>query len=161
MIKVELQPFEVQLAFENSTKRYIENLKQGKTFSYGYFGGFEKTITDGILGSLGEVAFAKGLNRFYNGSYSDSYARYTDSDFQDHIEIRSQKRKPNNFLLIRPNEKHGKYVLVIHEGDFKFSIVGWYPFYKPLDDKLTDFGYSTRPPAYRVDIEELKDIKDL
>ena len=49
MIKVELEPFEVQLAFENSTKRYIENLKQGKTFSYGYFGGFEKTITDGNL----------------------------------------------------------------------------------------------------------------
>jgi hypothetical protein len=164
MIKVKLEPFEVQLAFENSTKRYIENLKQGKGFSYGYQGGFEKQITDGVLGSLGEVAFAKGLNRYFNGSYSDSYARYTDSDMQDSIEIRSQKRKDNNFLLIRPNEKKAKYVLVIHEGDFEFSIMGWFSYKEDNEEmskRLTDFGYSNRPPAYRVNINELNNMEKI
>ena len=80
MKKVKLEPFEVELAFENATRRYISNLKQGKTFSYGYTGGFEKTITDSVLGSLGEIAFAKATNTFFNNSYSDSYARYTDTE---------------------------------------------------------------------------------
>jgi hypothetical protein len=139
-------------------------LKQGKGFSYGYTGGFEKQITDGVLGSLGEVAFAKGLNRYFNSSYSDSYARYTDSDMQDSIEIRSQKRKDNNFLLIRPNEKKAKYVLVIHEGDFEFSIMGWFPYKEDTEEmskRLTDFGYSNRPAAYKVNINELNNMEDL
>ncbi len=104
MKKVKLEPFEVELAFENATRRYISNLKQGKTFSYGYTGGFEKTITDSVLGSLGEIAFAKATNTFFNNCYSDSYARYTDTDFQNNIEIRTQKKKDYNFLLIRPQE---------------------------------------------------------
>jgi len=94
MIKVKLDPFEVQLAFENSTKRYIENLKQGKGFSYGYTGGFERQITDGVIGSLGEVAFAKATNTYFNSSYSDSFSRYTDTDFQNHIEIDHKKEDP-------------------------------------------------------------------
>ena len=161
MKKVKLEPFEVELAFENSTRRYISNLKQGKTFSYGYTGGFEKTITDSVLGSLGEIAFAKATNTFFNNSYSDSYARYTDSDFQDNIEIRTQKKKDYNFLLIRPQEKKGKYVLVIHDGDFSFSLMGWYPFYSDMPSRLTNFGHTNRPPAYKVDIKELNDINNL
>ena len=164
MIKVKLDPFEVQLAFENSTKRYIENLKQGKGFSYGYTGGFERQITDGVIGSLGEVAFAKATNTYFNSSYSDSFSRYTDTDFQNHIEIRSQKKKDPNFLLIRPNEKKARYVLVIHDGDFEFSIMGWFSYKDDGEDmskRLTDFGYSNRPPAYRININELNKMEDL
>jgi hypothetical protein len=83
---------------------------------------------------------------------------------QDSIEIRSQKRKDNNFLLIRPNEKKAKYVLVIHEGDFEFSIMGWFSYKEDNEEmskRLTDFGYSNRPPAYRVNINELNNINDL
>ena len=161
MKKVKLEPFEVELAFENATRRYIYNLKQGKTFSYGYTGGFEKTITDSVLGSLGEIAFAKATNTFFNNSYSDSYARYTDTDFQNNIEIRTQKKKDYNFLLIRPQEKKAKYVLVIHDGDFNFSIMGWYPFFSEMSERLTNFGHPNRPPAYKVDIKELYNISDL
>ena len=165
MKKVKLEPFEVELAFENATRRYISNLKQGKTFSYGYTGGFEKTITDSVLGSLGEIAYAKATNTFFNNSYSDSFARYTDSDFQNNIEIRTQSKKNYNFLLIRPEEKKGKYVLVIHEGTnrteklkFIFSIMGWFPFYKEMPERLSNFGYPERPAAYKVDIKELNEI---
>ena len=161
MKKVKLEPFEVELAFENATRRYISNLKQGKSFSYGYTGGFEKTITDSVLGSLGEIAFAKATNTFFNNSYSDSYARYTDSDFQDNIEIRTQKKKDYNFLLIRPQEKKAKYVLVIHDGDFNFSIMGWFLFCEDMPERLTNFGHPNRPAAYKVDIKELYNISDL
>ncbi len=120
--------------------------------------------SNAIPQSLGEVAFAKGLNRYFNSAYSDSYARYTDSDMQDSIEIRSQKRKDNNFLLIRPNEKKAKYVLVIHNGDFEFSIMGWFPYKEDTEEmskRLTDFGYSNRPAAYKVNINELNNMEDL
>ena len=91
-IKIKLTPNEVELAFENSTRRYISNLKEGKGFSYGYNKAFENTITDSVLGSLGEVAWAKASNTFFNNSYSDFYARYTDSDFQNNIEIRTNDK---------------------------------------------------------------------
>ena len=159
--KIKLTPFEVELAFENSTRRYISNLKQGKGFSCGYTGGFEKTITDSVLGSLGEIAWAKASNTFFNNSYSDSYARYTDSDFQNNIEIRTQNKKDYNFLLIRPGEKKGKYVLVIHEGEFNFSMMGWFPFYKEMPERLSDFGHPNRPAAYKVEVKELYDINEL
>jgi len=159
--KVKLTPFEVELAFENSTRRYISNLKQGKGFSYGYTGGFEKTITDSVLGSLGEIAWAKASNTFFNNSYSDSYARYTDSDFQNNIEIRTQNKKDYNFLLIRPGEKKGKYILVVHDGKFNFSMMGWFPFYKEMPERLSDFGHPNRPAAYKVEVKELYDINEL
>ena len=161
MKKVKLEPFEVELAFENSTRRYISNLKQGKGFSYGYTGGFEKTITDSVLGSLGEIAWAKASNTFFNNSYSDSYARYTDSDFQNNIEIRTQNKKDYNFLLIRPGEKKGKYILVVHDGKFNFSMMGWFPFYKEMPERLSDFGHPNRPAAYKVEVKELYDINEL
>ena len=47
----------------------------------------------------------KATNSFYNGSYSDDKQFYSDSDFQNNIEIRTQEKKSYNFLLIRPGEK--------------------------------------------------------
>ena len=166
--KIKLTPNEVELAFENSTRRYISDLKQGKGYSHGYNRTYENTITDSVLGSLGEVAWAKASNTFFNNSYSDFYAKYTDSDFQNNIEIRTQKKQDYNYLLIRPGEKKGKYVLVIHEGTnrperlkFNFSIMGWYPFYKDMPERLTNFGHPTRDPAYKVEVKELYDINNL
>ena len=90
-MKIKLEPFEVELAANTATRRFIENLKMGKSFSYGYKGSDEKTLALGIMGACAEVAFAKSQNKYFNGSYSDRYARYTDSDMQNNIEIRSQK----------------------------------------------------------------------
>jgi hypothetical protein len=42
MIKIKLEPFEVQLACDVATRRFIENLKMGKSFSYGYEGSTEE-----------------------------------------------------------------------------------------------------------------------
>tara|TARA_B110000305_G_scaffold43007_1_gene44994 strand:+ start:60 stop:548 length:489 start_codon:yes stop_codon:yes gene_type:complete len=160
-MKIKLEPFEVQMAADVATRRFVENLKMGKSFSYGYQGSEDKTLALGIMGCCAEVAFAKSQNQYFNGSYSDKYSRYTDTDMQKGIEIRSQKRKPNNFLLIRPNEKKAKYVLVIDEGGFEFSLIGWYSFIMEEPDRLTNFGYPNRPPAYKVDIKELRPIADL
>ena len=66
MIKVKLEPNEVELALNIAAKRYIGNLRMGKSFSYGYTKGIKSQLTDGILGALGEVAYAKGTNSFYN-----------------------------------------------------------------------------------------------
>ena len=161
MIKVELKPIDVELALDTANKRFIGNLKMNKGFSYGYNKGLKGQLTDGFLGALGEVAYAKSSNSFYNGSYTDNLERYNDSDFQNNIEIRCQEKKDYNFLLIRPGEKKGKYILVIHEGDYEFSILGWFPFINDMPERLTNFGYNNRPAVYKVDIKELYNINDL
>ena len=99
-MKVKLEPFEVQMAADVANRRFIENLKMGKSFSYGYQGSEDKTIALGVMGASAELAFCKATNTYFNGSYSDQYSRYTDTDMQKGIEIRSQKRKDYNFLLI-------------------------------------------------------------
>ena len=163
MIKVKLEPNEVELALNVAAKRYIGNLRMGKSFSYGHSGGFKITINDGILGALGEVAYAKGTNSFYNGSYSDNKQFYSDSDFQNNIEIRSQEKKSYNFLLIRPGEKKGKYFLILKDNDkdFNFSIMGSFIYNDDLPpEKLSNFGYQDRPAAYKIELKELKPMEE-
>ena len=162
MIKVKLEANEVELALNVAAKRYIGNLRMGKGFSYGYTKGIKSQLTDGILGSLGEVAYAKATNSFYNGSYSDDKQFYSDSDFQNNIEIRTQDKKEYNFLLIRPGEKKGKYILIIKDNDkdFNFSIMGSFLFKEDIPERLTDFGYPNRPPAYKILIKELKPMEE-
>ncbi len=158
MIKVKLEANEVELALNIASKRYIGNLRMGKTFSYGYTKGIKSQLTDGVLGALGEVAYAKATNSFYNGSYSDNNQFYLDSDFQNNIEIRTQEKKDYNFLLIRPGEKKGKYFLILKDNDkdFNFTIMGFLIYNDDLPpEKLTDFGYSHRPPAYKIELKEL------
>ncbi len=161
-MKIKLNTNEVELAFETSKKRFIGNLKMGKAFSYGYEKGMKGELYDSFLGCLGEIAYAKASNTFFNGSYSDNLERYTDSDFQNNIEVRTQdiKKDRSNFLLIRPGEKHGKYFLVIHNGNYEFNILGSFIFDKPMPERLTDFGYPNRPPAYRININELKPLEE-
>ena len=163
MIKVKLEPIDVELALNTASKRFIGNLKMGKGFSYGYQGDYRKQIADSFLGALGEVVYAKSQNKYFNSSYTDNLQRYSDSDFQNNIEIRTQEKKNYNFLLIRPGEKKGKYILIIKDNDkdFNFSIMGWFPFVDDMPERLTNFGYTNRPAVYKVDIKELMDMNDL
>ena len=161
MIKIKLEANDIELALNTANKRFIGNIRMGKGFSYGYQGDYRKQLADSFLGALGEISWAKAMNQFYNGSYTDNLQRYTDSDFQNNIEIRCQEKKEYNFLLIRPGEKKGKYVLIIHEGNYEFSILGWFPFINDMPERLTNFGHPNRPPAYKVDIKELYNMEDM
>lgn len=160
-MKITLDSNDVELALNTASKRFIGNLRMGKGFSYGYQGDYRKQLADSFLGALGEVAYAKSQNKYFNSSYTDNLQRYSDSDFQNNIEIRCQEKKEYNFLLIRPTEKKGKYVLVIHEGNYEFSILGWFPFISDMPERLTNFGYAQRPAVYKVDIKELYNLNDL
>ena len=161
MKKIKLEANDIELALNTASKRFIGNIRMGKGFSYGYQGDYRKQLADSFLGALGEISWAKAMNQFYNGSYTDNLQRYTDSDFQNNIEIRCQEKKEYNFLLIRPGEKKGKYVLIIHEGNYEFSILGWFPFINDMPERLTNFGHPNRPPAYKVDIKELYNMEDM
>ena len=159
MLKVKLEPNEVELALNVANKRFIGNLRMGKGFSYGYNKNIKNQLYDGFLGALGEVAYAKATNSFYNGSYSDDNQFYSDSDFQNNIEIRTQEKKSYNFLLIRPGEKKGNYFLIIKDNDkdFNFSVMGSFIYNDDLPpEKLSNFGYQDRPAAYKIELKELK-----
>jgi hypothetical protein len=49
MIKVKLEPIDVELALNTASKRFIGNLKMGKGFSYGYQGDYRKQIADSFF----------------------------------------------------------------------------------------------------------------
>jgi len=160
-MKITLDSNDVELALNTASKRFIGNLRMGKGFSYGYQGDYRKQLADSFLGALGEVAYAKSQNKYFNSSYTDNLERYNDSDFQNNIEIRTQEKKDYNFLLIKKKKKKGKYILVIHEGNYEFSILGFFPFINDMPERLTNFGYNNRPAVYKVDIKELYNLNDL
>ena len=39
--------------------------------------------------------------------------------------------------------------------------MGWFPFYKEMPERLSDFGHPNRPPAYKVEVKELYDINEI
>ena len=53
------------MATQVANKRYVENIKMKKTFGHGFRGTEEKTLSLGIIGAMGEVAYCKGKNVFF------------------------------------------------------------------------------------------------
>ena len=158
---VKLEPYEIEMATQVANKRYVENIKMKKTFGHGFKDTEEKTLSLGIIGAMGEVAYCKGKNVFFNGSYTDTYNRYDKADVGKDIEIRTHQRKQNNTLIIRPIEKKGRYVLITYDGNHTYTIQGWFPYFTKLDDKyLTDFGLD-RPKCWSIPIKDLYNINDL
>lgn len=158
---IKLEPYEIEMASQVANKRYVENIKMKKKFGHGYKGSEERTLSLGILGAMGEVAYCKAKNVFFNGSYSDTYNRYDKADVGNDIEIRTQQKKYNNSLIIRPIEKKAKYVLVTYEGEHTYTIQGWFPYYSKLEDKyLTDFGLD-RPKCWSIPLKNLYNIYDI
>ena len=66
---VQLEPYEIEMASQVANKRYIENIKMKKKFGHGYKGSEQKTLSLGILGAMGEVAYCKAKNVFFNGRF--------------------------------------------------------------------------------------------
>ena len=81
------------MASQVANKRYVENIKMKKKFGHGYKGSEERTLSLGILGAMGEVAYCKAKNVFFNGSYSDIYNRYDKADVGNDIEITREGTK--------------------------------------------------------------------
>ena len=90
MKKIKLEPFEIQLAADVATRRFVENQKMGRTFGHGYKGSVDKTIALGVSGACAELAFCKAFDKYWNGSYSHEYKNYNETDVSGGIEIRSQ-----------------------------------------------------------------------
>ena len=161
MKKIKLEPFEIQMAADVATRRFVENLKMNRGFGHGFKGTIDKQIALGISGACSEVAFCKAYDKYWNGSYSHEYKEYTDTDISDNIEIRSQYKKPENYLIIRPNDKKAKFVLVIDESP-NFSIMGWYLNNGNINEKyLTNFGIQSRPYCYGIPLSDLYNMEEL
>jgi len=162
-MKITLDSNDVELAYTTAQRRFIGNVRMNKGFSYGYNKNLKNQLYDGFLGAMGEIVYAKATNSYFNGSYTDNNEFYSDSDFQDNIEIRTQDKKSYNFLLIRPGEKKGKYFLIIKDNDkdYNFTIKGWFLYKDDLPpEKLSNFGFLDRPAAYKIEINELTPMEE-
>ena len=99
-MKITLDSNDVELAYTTAQRRFIGNVRMNKGFSYGYNKNLKNQLYDGFLGAMGEIVYAKATNSYFNGSYTDNNEFYSDSDFQNNIEIRTQDKKSYNFLLL-------------------------------------------------------------
>ena len=119
-------------------------------------------FSDSIQGSLAEQGAAKYFQTYYS-SHVNTFSQPDLMVDDKKIQIRCQKKKDRNFLIIRPNAKPDEYyVLVINECP-KMTIAGWVLASDILGNEkyLTDFGIKTRPAVYGVPMSELNPMDKL
>jgi hypothetical protein len=115
-MKVDLEWFEVSRAALVGVSRNVEAMrKQCQNRS---------TVPDDwgihILGALGECAFAKATNRYWNGSVN-TFKRGGDVG---RIQVRTRARHDHD-LIVRPQDKSEDVFVLVTGGPSSFEIQGW------------------------------------
>lgn len=153
MINVVLTDQECNIARFVAEQRNRDGAQAGADASkYGYDG---STLELHYRGCLGEMAFAKGLNRYWSGA-GCSY--HVDDDV-GRVQVRVSAH-PHACLLVRPNEEalDDPWVLVVGEGN-TYSIVGWL-WGRETRREIWLRSPAGRPPAYFVPQEALRPISN-
>ena len=139
---VKLEPYEIEMASQVANKRYVENIKM-KTFGHGFKGTEENIIFRNYWGNGLVIVKVK---MFFLMVVIPILIVVTMRLGKD-IEIRTQQRKQNNTLIIRPIGG-SKYVLITYDGNHTYTIQGSFPYFTKLDDKPTDFGLDRPKQIY-------------
>ena len=118
-VNVRLEWFEVSRAALVGVSRNVEALRKGCVS--------RMQVNDEwsihILGALGECAFAKATNRYWNGSVNTFKSG---GDVGDNIQIRTRSRHSYD-LIVRDNDKDGDVFVLVTGGPHDFTIHGWMP----------------------------------
>ena len=153
---VELEFYEIQTAALNGVSRCIETFRHKQNWGHGYKKDMLHQFSDSIQGSLAEQGAAKYFQTYYS-SHVNTFSQPDLMVGDKKIQIRCQKKKDKNYLIVRPNAKPDEYyVLVINECP-KMTIAGWVLASDILGNEkyLTDFGIKDRPPVYGVPMSDL------
>ena len=149
-MKVKLMPYELYLGAIVGMRRHIlslnspeMNIVKNKNFSW---------ATD-IEAACGEVAVAKALNLFWDGSVNT----FKRPDLQPDIQVR-QTEEDDGRLIVRPKDKpNERYFLVTGKwGDFVLR--GWILGEDAKVDENHTKGYNGMPDAWMVPQSRLLDI---
>lgn len=153
---VELEPYEFNQGARAALDRYTASVARGDKQGHGCEEDWQITLTRDIIGALGELAFAKGCNRFWSGSVGT----YKAGDVGE-IQVRTCT-KPGHCLIVREDDADDdRFVLVrMEEGTRRprFHLVGWV---YGREAKQPQYRRAPvgRPPAYFVPDSALRSLK--
>jgi hypothetical protein len=152
-MKVTLSNSELYLAAQIGIARQMEAMRQGKPDCHGFDGIEGWTVH--IEGACGEMAVAKVLGIFWNGSLNTFK---TEADVLD-LEVRTRS-KDYYELLVRENDNDDAIFILVTGRAPNFNVVGWL---KGKEAKQSRWRktHGGRPPAYFVPHKELAPIDDL
>lgn len=154
-MEVELTPYDIQLC------EFVAQLRNNGGIAAAAdahkYGHVKQTLALHVIGCLGELAFAKAMNRFWSGA-GDHY--YEDSDV-GRYQIRATTYATGR-LLIRPNETHldVPWVLVVQMSPTRWRIAGWLYGREAHRPEYLD-SPAGRPAAYFVPQHRLRPISSL
>jgi len=156
--EITLDLYEMQSASHLGILRCLESKKHKENWGHDYKGSFNDQIAKSISGAMGEVAASKFLNIKFE--YHCNVGGVPDLIFKDlRLQVRTQLKKNNNTLIIRPKAKPNElYILVIDEAP-KFKILGFVNSNYVLGQNKfkTNFGLD-RPFCYSIPPEKLTPI---
>lgn len=151
-MNVHLNPFELWLAGMVGSKRQIEAIRQNLPDRHGYDGDGWSIHTEG---AAGEMAFAKAVGLYWNGSVN-TFKR--EGDVVGY-EVRTRSRH-NYELIIRPNDPDDRIYVLVTGRSPDFRVVGWI---RGRDGKRPEWlrTYGNRPAAHFVPHGALKPLEAL
>ena len=155
---VTLTWYEVSVAIHLVGLRHTEALRKGMKDKHGYKG---RDMQDNFYGMLGEIAFAKAVDKYFPMTVNT----FKEVDIGINWQVRTVGSNNNRDLIVRPADpsKH-KYVLVeistrasYPDKFYVATIHGWIEGTQAKDKKyLSYFGNPDRPPAYRIPKKALR-----
>lgn len=155
MIEITLSFHEIYMAALIGVMRRIVSLKQGHKHRFGNDG--SNAWEEHIEGACGEVAFAKAVGKYWDGSINRFGSK--GGDVGDRYQVRTRSKEYYD-LYVRPEDADDKpYVLVIGRNG-KYKVYGWMYGRDAKQEKwLKEYG--GRRGAYFVPKEELQPLDAL
>lgn len=145
--------FELATAAQVGLRRHIEALMKGLPDKYGF--NQETGWNVHIEGAAGEMAVAKCLNMFWNGSVN-TFKR--DADVGK-LQVRTRSKEDYD-LLVRPDDRDGDVFVLVTGKAPTFKVHGWR---YGVDAKQPEFmqTHGGRDPAYFVPKSKLRNLTSL
>ena len=148
MIFVELTDRELRIAGGVARIRYTAGVNAGANKQK--YGTVENSLQLHVRGCLGEIAAAKGLNRYWHGGGTDYY---NDTDLGIE-QVRMTSHVKIGRLIIRPDDIEKPsidqpWILVLQESKTKYILSGWIIGREGVKPEYID-NPNDRSPAYFV-----------
>jgi hypothetical protein len=141
-VDVKLEWYELSLAAMIGARREIEALRKGSRPAHG--AGEDKRWLNHIEGAAGEMAFAKAVNRFYNGSVNT----YSTGGDVGPVQVRTRSRHEYELIIRSSDDDNSIFALVTGQSP-RFKVWGWI---RALNAKRPEWlkDHGNREPAYFV-----------
>jgi len=119
MCEITLTNHELLMASSVGTMRNIASIKAGARDNHGAKIGYDWTTA--IEGACGELAAARALGRYWNGSINTFK---DDGDIGYNLEVRTTHYQ-NGCLIVRPADKDESIYLLVIGVAPRYRVVGW------------------------------------